>query len=125
MKYIDQQLRLTNHLSKPMVLEEFGFDRDHGLCAPDSPVTARNQFYQTVFNQVEQIADSGGSLVGTNFWTWGGFGRTPRPDYIWQNGNPFIGDPLPEPQGRNSVFNTDTDTLEIIKEHSQKLSAIS
>jgi mannan endo-1,4-beta-mannosidase len=120
-KYIDQQLRLTEHLSKPMVLEEFGFDRDNGSCDPSSPVTARNRFYQTVFNRVEQIVASEGSLVGTNFWTWGGFGRTPRPDFIWQNGDPFIGDPIPEPQGRNSVFDIDTNTLEIIKEHANHL----
>jgi mannan endo-1,4-beta-mannosidase len=123
-KYIDQQLRLTDHLQKPMVLEEFGFDRDHGSCDPDSPVTARNRFYQTVFNHAEQIAAAGGSLVGTNFWTWAGFGRSLRPDFVWQAGDPFIGDPIPEPQGRNSVFNTDTDTLEIIKEYANHLKQV-
>ena len=124
MKYIDQQLRLTEHLGKPMVLEEFGFDRDKGSCDPSSPVSARNHFYQTVFDKVEQIAASGGSLVGTNFWTWGGFGRSPQPDYIWQDGDPFIGDPIPEPQGRNSVFNTDIDTLQIIRGHATELKSL-
>ncbi|MFB3896753.1 MAG: mannanase [bacterium] len=123
-KYIDQQLRLTRYLNKPMVLEEFGFDRDHGACSPDSPVTARNRFYQTVFNKVEQIAVAGGGLVGTNFWTWGGIGRTPRPDYLWQPGDQYLGDPISEPQGRNSVFNTDIDTLQIIQNHTRRLYTI-
>ncbi len=124
MKYIDQQLRLTDSLHKPMVLEEFGLDRDYGSNDSSAPVTARNHFFKVVFDKICKVASAGGSLVGSNFWAWGGLGRSPRKDFKWRKGDPFTGDPILEPQGRNSVFDSDTDTLQVIREHANQFKSL-
>ena len=36
----------------------------------------------------------------------------------------YVGDPPQEPQGRNSVFNTDASTLALIRAHAAALKAI-
>ena len=40
-------------------------------------------------------------------------------------GDPFTGDPPQEPQGFNSVFDTDTSTLNIISFYGQKMKELS
>jgi len=37
----------------------------------------------------------------------------------------YVGDPPQEPQGRNSVFDADATTLDIIRRHAQALKAAS
>ena len=59
-----------------------------------------------MFDRVERSALNGGPLVGTNFWTWGGFGH---------------GDPPQEAQGLNSVFSSDETTLALLCEHAVRL----
>ena len=36
----------------------------------------------------------------------------------------FFGDPPQEPQGLNSVFDTDSSTLELIEKHAQKMKSL-
>jgi mannan endo-1,4-beta-mannosidase len=110
----------TDILKKPLVLEEFGLPRDHENLAPGSPTTARDEYYRRMFEQVAESCRAGRALQAANFWAWGGEGRAGSAK------NPagsFLGDPPCEPQGLNSVFNTDAGTLAVIAAANQKLSA--
>jgi mannan endo-1,4-beta-mannosidase len=113
----------TNTLHKPLVLEEFGLPRDHENYDPSSPTTARDDYYARMFNQVAASCKAGRALQGANFWTWGGEGRAS--DKKWNSAAAFTGDPFSEPQGLNSVFDTDQSTLAVIANANAKLKALS
>jgi mannan endo-1,4-beta-mannosidase len=59
-------------------------------------------------------------LQAANFWAWGGEGRA---DAAADTAAKFLGDPPCEPQGLNSVFNTDATTHAVIRAANHKLSA--
>lgn len=113
--YIDLHIDIANDLNKPTVIEEFGLDRDLGSYAVDSTTVYRDKFFQATFARLTDRAAKGDAIAGYNVWAWGGFGRTTREDYMWQRDDDFFGDPPQEPQGLYSVFNTDMNTLEIMK----------
>ncbi len=108
----------TDVLKKPLVLEEFGLPRDHENYAPDSPVTARDEYYRRMFNQVADSCRAGRALQAANFWAWAGEGRAGSPK---DSAGSYLGDPPCEPQGLNSVFDTDTGTHAIIAAANQQL----
>jgi mannan endo-1,4-beta-mannosidase len=111
----------TETLKKPLVLEEFGLPRDREEYSPDSPTLARDEYYRRMFAQVAESCESGRALQAANFWAWGGEGRArSSPDSALR----FLGDPPCEPQGLNSVFDTDTSTLGVIAQANQKLSRL-
>jgi mannan endo-1,4-beta-mannosidase len=112
----------TDTLHKPLVLEEFGLPRDHENYSPDSPVTARDDYFRRMFGQVAESCQAGRALQGANFWTWGGEGRAGvgKPD----SATALTGDPFCEPQGLNSVFDTDKGTLAVVAKANEKLAAI-
>ncbi len=112
----------TNTLKKPLVLEEFGLPRDHEKYGPDSPTTARDEYYRRMFDQVAESCKAGRALQGANFWTWGGEGRAGagKPE----SAAALTGDPFCEPQGLNSVFDTDKGTLEVVAKANEKLMAL-
>jgi mannan endo-1,4-beta-mannosidase len=100
------------------VLEEFGFPREGGLNAPSVPTTHRDRFFRMVYDAVEADAKANGPFAGTNFWAWGGQGRAQHPDAMMKPGDTsYVGDPPQEPQGRNSVFDSDASTLAVIRAH--------
>jgi mannan endo-1,4-beta-mannosidase len=111
----------TDTLKKPLVLEEFGLPRDHEKYAPDSPTTARDEYYRRMFEQVAESCRAGRALQAANFWAWGGEGRATAPE---NSAGKFLGDPPCEPQGLNSVFNTDTGTHAVIAAANQKLATL-
>jgi len=115
--YLDSHVALAQKMQKPIVLEEFGFPRDGENYELDSPTVFRDKYYAYLFDRVENLD----GFSGTNFWSWGGLGRSANADYRWLPGDPFTGDPPQEPQGLNSIFTTDTSTLELIKAHAQEL----
>jgi mannan endo-1,4-beta-mannosidase len=120
--YIATHLRIASQANKPAVAEEFGFPRDGGQYALTSPTTYRDRFYKLVFDAVEGSARARGPFAGTNFWAWGGEGRAQHPDFMMAPGDTdYTGDPPQEPQGRNSVFDGDLSTLDIIKRHATGL----
>ncbi|WP_019603039.1 glycoside hydrolase 5 family protein [Teredinibacter turnerae] len=120
--YIAQHITYAEQLNMPLVLEEFGFERDGGEYSREADVSLRNNLYQLVYARVAGSSLSGGSLVGSNFWAWGGAGKAQHADHGWQAGDTsYLGDPPQEPQGFYSVFDTDMSTLEIIREHSRVL----
>jgi mannan endo-1,4-beta-mannosidase len=109
----------TDTLHKPLVLEEFGLPRDHEKYEPDSPVTARDDYFGRMFGQVAESCQAGRALQGANFWTWGGEGRAGagKPE----SATALTGDPFCEPQGLNSVFDTDKSTLAVIAQANENL----
>ena len=111
----------TDVLKKPLVLEEFGLPRDHENYSPDSPTTARDEYYRRMFEQVADSCRAGRALQAANFWAWAGEGRADAPK---NSANSFLGDPPCEPQGLNSVFNTDDSTLAVIATANKKLESM-
>jgi mannan endo-1,4-beta-mannosidase len=111
----------TDILKKPLVLEEFGLPRDHERYSPDSSTTARDEYYRRMFDQIAASCQAGRALQAANFWAWGGEGRASAPANSVEK---FLGDPPCEPQGLNSVFNTDQNTLAVITKANEKLAAL-
>jgi len=121
-QYINNHIEMAKRLNMPLVLEEFGIERDRGAVSPDSTVEYRDRFFQFVFGRINKSALNGGPLVGSNFWAWGGFGKAMHSDAVWREGDrTFVGDPPQEPQGLNSVFATDTSTLKVLSEHAKTI----
>jgi mannan endo-1,4-beta-mannosidase len=111
----------TDILKKPLVLEEFGLPRDHENYSPDSPTAARDEYYRRMFEQVAESGQAGRALQAANFWAWAGEGRANSPK---DSAGCFLGDPPCEPQGLNSVFNTDASTNAVIAAANKKLRAL-
>ncbi|MDR3527267.1 MAG: cellulase family glycosylhydrolase [Rhizomicrobium sp.] len=123
--YIETHIKLAQTLGKPLVLEEFGFPREGNGNGPEIATTHRDRFYAMVYQMVEASARAKGPLVGSNFWAWGGQGRALHPDYVMQPGDTsYVGDPPQEPQGRNSVFDSDASTIAIIRKHAAVLKRV-
>lgn len=119
--YIHQHIRLACQLGKPIVMEEFGMSRDTGGYDASTPVTIRDRWFRKFFDIIEDSAAAGAPIVGSNVWAWGGEGRGTPPSYRYRPGDPFTGDPSHEPQGFNSVFDADTTTRAIFREHAMNL----
>jgi mannan endo-1,4-beta-mannosidase len=111
----------TDTLHKPLVLEEFGIPRDHEKYSPDSPTLAREEYYKRMFDQVADSCKAGRALQAANFWAWAGEGRAGSQ---MDSAAALMGDPFSEPQGLNSVFDTDKGTLAVIAQANEKLAAM-
>ena len=122
--YIDRHIDIAGKLGKPIVLSEFGLNRDGGSYDPASGVVARDRFYGAIFDRVLARARAGDAIAGSNFWAWGGRGRTTNADWMWKAGDPFTGDPPQEAQGLFSLFDSDASTLEIVSAHAKAMRAI-
>lgn len=123
-EYFYKHIEFARQLNKPITLEEFGLPRNFEYSIRGTVTSARDKYFSTIFNLVTDGIKAGNPIAGTNFWTWGGEAFKKHDDAIWREGDPFMGDPPQEPQGLNSIFNTDYTTLEIIKKHGSKLKAI-
>jgi len=122
--YIDRHIDIAGKLGKPIVLSEFGLNRDGGAYDPASGVSARDRFYRAVFDRVLARARAGDAIAGTNFWAWGGRGRARNADWMWAAGDPFTGDPPQEAQGLFSLFDSDASTLAIVSRHARAMRAL-
>ena len=120
-EYIGKHIALARQLKKPIVMEEFGMARDSANCMPGAPSKARDHYYQRILDAVYDSAWAGAPIVGSNFWTWGGQGAGRAPDFRWQKGDPFLGDPPQEPQGYNSICFPDSSTLGILRSEARKM----
>ena len=108
-EYVERHYDAIKPFAKPLVLEEFGYQRDDFSFAPGSPTAARDKYYTFVTNLLCQ----GDKLAGCNFWAWSG---NARPAHLWwQPWDDYTGDPAQEEQGLYSVFDCDLSTLEVIK----------
>ena len=122
--YINQHVAFAGELNKPIVMEEFGIPRDSELCKTGTPTTMRDRYFAKILGVVYENAAAGSPMAGTNVWAWGGEGRGQHPDDKWLPGDPFVGDPPQEPQGLNSIFDSDLSTLSIFKAHAAKMKAL-
>lgn len=122
--YLDVHVDYARQLGKPIVLEEFGLNRDGASFAINAPTKVRDRFYGEVFKTLETRAAAGYPVAGWNFWAWGGAGRSANANYWWKPGNDFVGDPPQEEQGLYSVFDSDASTLAVIADHNARLQAI-
>lgn len=113
----------TEVLRKPLILEEFGLPRDHESYDPTAPTLARDEYYRRMFAQVAESCQAGRALQGANFWAWAGEGRAS--DTPGRTAASFTGDPFCEPQGLNSIFDTDRSTLAVVAKANQHLSTLS
>lgn len=118
--YMDRHIVIAEKLNKPIVMEEFGLNRDANNFDRTGETVFRDQFYKIVFDKVEEHAKVKGKLAGNNFWSWGGFGIPAEGADWYTRGDDYMGDPPCEEQGVNSVFSTDK-TIRLIKEYSKRL----
>ncbi len=118
LNYLQNHLKQTATLNKPVVLEEFGISRDANNHEVGTPVTVRDKYYAALFNAVaDNLKKQNNSLAGINFWAWAGEGRPRVPEGLWKLGDNFIGDPPHESQGWYSVYDTDISTKQVIKKY--------
>jgi mannan endo-1,4-beta-mannosidase len=122
--YIDEHIEMARKLNKPIVLEEFGVERDNADYRLQSGTIYRDKYYRLFFERIYQQAAEGGPIAGSNFWSWGGLGRARGEDFLWREGDDFTGDPPQEPQGLNSVFDVDASTLVILKAHAEAMARL-
>ena len=118
--YIDQHLAIAQKYKKPMVIEEFGFPRDHFSFAKESSVTCRDEYYDSVFAGILRDYYKKGCLAGCNFWAWGGLAKQNKAHVFWQKGDDYMGDPAQEEQGLYSVFQDDT-TVKLVKKYNKEM----
>lgn len=120
--YLQDHINFAQTIGKPLVFEEFGIPRDNHSYSPQSSSTYRDRYFTEVFNFIYENSRAGGPLVGSNFWAWGGEG-TPREtvEAKWQKGDSYSGDPPQEPQGRNSVFASDSSTISILSKFANNM----
>jgi mannan endo-1,4-beta-mannosidase len=118
--YINDHVKKSQTLKKPIVLEEFGIARDKRSMDPSSSTLDRNYFYEATFKHVWQTLKNSGVIQGVNFWAYTGEAR-PRYPYgsLWKQGDQLLGDPPHEEQGWYGVYDSDKSTLEIIYKYSQ------
>lgn len=119
-KYIAEHLLIARKYNKPLVIEEFGFPRDHFKFSKDVPTTTRDEYYKSLFKLIGQSYKEGGLLAGCNFWGWGGFAKLSQDHVYWEKGDDYTGDPAQEEQGLNSIFATDS-TVNIVKAWNEQL----
>ena len=122
--YLNSHIDLAKKLNKPIVLEEFGLDRDMGAYDTNSTTHYRDKFYRIVFETLYNRMKTGDAIAGFNFWAWNGAARTTRPNFWWQTGDDFMGDPPQEQQGMYGVFDSDITTILILNEYADKIHAL-
>ena len=117
--YLEEHVNIANELSMPVVLEEFGISRDLADHHPEAPTQYRDEYFETIFASLFQLASEGRGIAGGNFWSWGGEGRPGIPNGMWRPGDDLIGDPPHESQGWYSVYDSDHSTMTIIEKYAK------
>jgi mannan endo-1,4-beta-mannosidase len=123
-EYINKHIAFADSLNKPIVLEEFGLPRDSEFCKPTSLTSARDRYYKKILTLIYDSSAAGAPIAGTNVWAWGGEGRGQHPDDKWLPGDQFVGDPPQEPQGFNSIYDSDSTTISILRDNAGKMESL-
>jgi mannan endo-1,4-beta-mannosidase len=118
MQYMDRHIAFAREQKKPIVMEEFGLQRDNNEFTPTAKTTHRDRYYQKVFERVLSSAQAKDALAGANFWAFNGTARPNATRHFWQPGDDLMGDPPQEEQGLYGVFDTDS-TMPLIKKYSK------
>ncbi|RYJ42088.1 glycoside hydrolase 5 family protein [Flavobacterium beibuense] len=120
-QYINDHIVVAQKLNKPIVLEEFGLPREGESLDKKSSVANRDAFFKSIFERLEQSKKHNETFAGLNFWGFGGIANNDPENGKWNKGDDFTTDPPQEPQGLNSVFASDTTTLNMIKQYNKLL----
>ena len=121
-EYLARHVEVASRLGKPLVLEEFGLQRDGALFLPGTPTTTRDAYLQDIFGQFLANVRAGSPFAGLNVWTWSGEGvPVAAAGAFWKEGTPFTGDNGIEKQGLNSIYGTDASTLALLRELNREL----
>ncbi|WP_228410786.1 glycoside hydrolase 5 family protein [Chryseobacterium taklimakanense] len=116
--YIEKHIKIADELGKPLVLEEFGFPRDHHSFDINSTTKLRDEYFESALKLWQNSKKEKESFAGVVFWAFGGFAK-PQPNQVfWKKGDDYMGDPPMEEQGLNSVFVNDKSTWETIRKYS-------
>jgi mannan endo-1,4-beta-mannosidase len=123
--YVQKHIDIANRIGKPITLEEFGIPRDQHHYSIKATTHYRDRYYTALFEALYQSAANGSAMAGSNFWGWGGAGQAAdEKTFTWVKGDDYTGDPPQEPQGRNSVFNADHSTIQLIRSFAQKMNQL-
>src|SRR5690606_38514892 len=105
--YMDMHIDVAKQVNNPLVLPEFGLDRDMDPYSIVADTQYRDRYVREVFALMLESAQKGEPSAGYNIWAWNGAARTTRSNFWWQQGDDFMGDPPQEEQGMYGVFDTD------------------
>ena len=78
----------------------------------------RNALLSAAFAMAHDSMARRGAVAAVFFSGWAGEGR--KKHGLWEDGDPIIAEPPPEYQGRNSVYNTDVSTIQIVGSYAQR-----
>ena len=122
--YLNWHIDAANKLGKPIVLEEFGINRDDGSFSPAATTVYRDRFYTAIYRLLAQRAAAGTpSPAPTSGPGAARAARTTRTS-MWKAGDSFVGDPPQEPQGLYCVFDSDASTIAIISANARQMSGL-
>jgi mannan endo-1,4-beta-mannosidase len=96
-------------------MEEFGLDRDLSETTPNTSVKSRDEYFSSVLKIFTDNPETNSPLAGVNVWAYGGYGKPESWEKVMNDPGAFLGDPFGEPQGLNSVYISDTSTLNILQ----------
>jgi len=112
--YIAFHHRLAKSIQKPLVIEEFGLNRDSNKFGKSSSTLHRDHYYQYVLNYGKKY-----QVQGYNFWGAFGYRDSHLKDDFWEYGLPYTADPPQEEQGLYGVYMSDSSTWKLIKRMSE------
>ena len=67
---------------------------------------------------------NGSSILGTNFWGWSGEAKPTTPGNFWEEGDDLIGDPPHEKQGWYAIYQSDSSTIDILRNYYKSMYAL-
>lgn len=114
--YMRQHDSIMRVINKPLVLEEFGMPRDGESLNVNSSYHHRMEYYafisSIVFMHRKHVFPT---IAGINFWAMAGEAKPVYGQRMWKHGDALMGDPPFEPQGLNSVFISDLELWNLVK----------
>ncbi|ALI98496.1 glycoside hydrolase 5 family protein [Rufibacter tibetensis] len=117
-QYMERHIAFAREQKKPIVLEEFGLQRDNNEFSPSAKTTFRDWYYQNAFERVLISAKEKDALAGANFWAFNGTARPHPTRHFWKPGDALMGDPPQEEQGLYGVYDTDS-TMPLIAKYTK------
>lgn len=128
-KYISEHAETCKRIGIPLVIEEFGLERDADYSynpetkefqlsrfSPKSKTVWRDGFYALVYSLGLE-----NGVVGFNFWGYAGLKENVNSGFFMKSGMPYSADPPQEEQGLYSVFKSDKSTWKVIRRFSQEM----
>ena len=148
-QYLDAHIDAAERLGKPIVIQEVGMARDGNSYTEGSKTRDRNALLSATFAIAHESMSQSGAVAGVFFSGWAGEGR--KKHGIWEDGDPIVAEPPHEyqarklcarnpwrsiampplrlacpmcAQGRNSIYNTDVSTVQIVSSYAQRFEHI-